>query len=366
MEYVINSAKQLEQLFVQISDEPSVSDIFFAVNDIIYLRVHGSVVPTKYIAPSPEILLEFLKQHSSNQIPDILRHSLDEYPGEMDGAFQLCKNQVMQRFRFNYYKALDARNISQTLRISIRPLKDVIPAPSVLGIPDHVVNHVNAWKQGLILICGKTGQGKSTTLASLLQVRAQHKKEHIITLEQPIEYLLPSSQSIVSQREVGISTRSFANGLRAALRQNPDTILVGEIRDKETAEIALSASESGHLVMGTLHTSNAAQSIERFVNLFPTETQPAVWNVLSTALRMIMCQILVPSVQGKNIAVREILIVTQGISSYIKKQDLQGVRRGIEGGFAEYGMVNWARAAEQLLNEGIIDEKTRQQILNLV
>jgi twitching motility protein PilT len=149
------------------------------------------------------------------------------------------------------------------------------------------------------------------------------------------------------------------------LRQSPDLILVGEIRDRETAEIALSAAESGHLVFGTLHTSNAAQSIERFVNIFPTETQPSVWNVLSSALRAIICQILVRDTEGHRVAVREIMLVNTSISSYIKKQDIQGVRRGIESGFNDYGMVNWARAAEQLMQQGIISEATQKELTAL-
>ena len=215
--------------------------------------------------------------------------------------------------------------------------------------------------QGLILVCGKTGQGKSTTLASLLQHRANKFKEHIVTLEQPIEYILRSTSSSISQRKIGVSSDSFASGLRAALRQSADAILVGEIRDRETAEIALSAAESGHIVFGTLHTSNAAQSIERFVNIFPTETQPAIWNVLSTALRAIICQ---STSQGHRRASRG----CEGdndrhhsISSYIKKQDIQGVRRGMESGFKEYGMVNWGRAAEQLAQQGIIGEQIKKE-----
>ena len=157
----------------------------------------------------------------------------------------------------------------QTVKLALRPLSDKIPATDELLIPKRLVEDMDAMKQGLILVCGKAGQGKSTSLASLLQHRAEKFKHHIVTLEQPIEYILQSGKSSISQREIGVSTDSFSGGLRAALRQAPDLILVGEIRDRETAEIALSAAESGHMVFGTLHTSNAAQSIERFVEYFP-------------------------------------------------------------------------------------------------
>jgi twitching motility protein PilT len=253
----------------------------------------------------------------------------------------------------------------QTVRVSLRPLSDRIPAPEEIGLPTRILAAIDEMKQGLVLVCGKTGQGKSTTLASILQHRANKFKEHIITLEQPIEYVLKGSKSIISQRDVGSSVNTFANGLRAALRQNPDTILVGEIRDYETAAIALSASESGHLVFGTLHTSDAAQSIERFVNMFPSDEQPAVWNVLSTALKAILCQILVKGREGGRIAAREILMTNPSVSSYIKAGDLNGVRRAVESGFNEYGMQNWAKAAEMLYRQGLIDDTQRRNVIAL-
>jgi len=346
----------LGQLF-----EQRVSDIFICASKPICVRLNGEVESTSTISPPEEILIECLNKSGDIQIAAKLS-DVEKHPtGSIDGAIAVNG----KRFRFNFYRVLDTETMRQTVRISLRPLSDRIPSPDDIGLPHRILAAIDEMQQGLVLVCGKTGQGKSTTLASILQHRANKFKEHIITLEQPIEFVLKGAKSIISQRDVGTSVNTFATGLRAALRQNPDTILVGEIRDYETAEIALSASESGHIVFGTLHTSNAAQSIERFVNIFPSDEQTAVWNVLSTALKAIICQILVKSREGGRVAVREILMTNPSVSSYIKAVDLNGVRRALESGFNEYGMQNWSKAAELLYRQGQIDETERKNIVAL-
>lgn len=343
-----------------------VSDIFLTEDKPVGIRKVGEVVRTHYISPGEDVLIDFLNSAGDVKIEGKLSDILQHPAGQIDGAISIPKDEnTMQRFRYNFFRALSHDSLRQLVKISLRPLSDNIPSPEDLLLPDKLIKTIDSFKQGLVLICGKTGQGKSTSLASILKHRADTFKEHMITLEQPVEYILRSDNSIVSQREVGISTDSFANGLRAALRQNPDTILVGEIRDRETAEIALSAAESGHTVFGTLHTSNAAQSIERFINIFPTDAQPSVWNVLSTALKAIVCQILVKDTDGHRVAVREILFVNNSIAAYIKQQDLQGVRRGLESGFHEFGMVNWHKAAEILFKSGLITDQTKKEITAL-
>ena len=344
-----------------------VSDIYITAQKPVEIRKVGEVLGTSHVAPSEDVIADFLNSVGDIKIKGLLSDVTQHPAGQIDGAISLPTGDVdtSQRFRYNFFRVLDPDSKHQTVKLSLRPLSDKIPAPEELLIPQRLVLDIDKMKQGLILVCGKTGQGKSTTLASLLQHRANKFKEHIVTLEQPIEYILRSKSSSISQREIGVSSDSFASGLRAALRQSADAILVGEIRDRETAEIALSAAESGHIVFGTLHTSNAAQSIERFVNIFPTETQPAIWNVLSTALRAIICQVLVRDTEGHRVAVREIMLVNTSISSYIKKQDIQGVRRGMESGFNEFGMVNWGRAAEQLAQQGIIGEQIKKELIAL-
>jgi pilus retraction protein PilT len=346
----------LDQLFQQ-----KVSDIFVCAERPIHVRLHGDVKPTTTCAPAEDVLIELINTSGNvrveGRLSDMQKHPL----GSVDGAITAHGN----RYRFNFYRALDPQTMRQTVRMSLRPLSSRIPAPEEIGLPSRVLKVVDELQQGLVLVCGKTGQGKSTTLASILQHRADQFEEHLITLEQPVEFLLRDGKSIVSQREVGVSVDTFATGLRSALRQNPDTLLVGEIRDHETAEIALSASESGHLVLGTLHTSNAAQSVERFVNLFPTAQQHAVWSVLSATLKAVLCQMLVKDREGSRVAAREILLGNESVASYVKSRDLNGVRRAIESGHAEFGMQNWAKAAELLYREGRIDEARRRNIIAL-
>lgn len=355
--YVVETTEELIAVLKQLV-QSHVSDIFITANKNISIRKVGEVKHTSSKAPGEEVLIEFLNRCGDVQIEGLLTDQKQNPEGQIDGAI----TSDGQRFRYNFFRALDHATMRQTVKISLRPLNDNIPNPADLMIPNRLIDELDRLQQGLVLICGKTGQGKSTSLASILKHRADKFYEHIITLEQPIEYLVRSDRSVVSQREVGVSTVSFASGLRAALRQNPDTILVGEIRDRETAEIALSAAESGHIVFGTLHTSNAVQSVERFINIFPTDQQNQVWNVLSTALKAIVCQILVKNMHGARVAVREILIVNNNVAAYVKNHDLNGVRRAMESGFQDYGMVNWIKAAEQLYRTGEISEDMRKSI----
>ncbi len=356
----IQTPEQLTGVLNQLV-ERKVSDIYICAGKTIHVRSNGEVCPTSIVAPTEETLVTFLNQAGETVIKGRITQ-IEIYPeGSVDGAVTCHK----KRFRFNFYRVLDSESLRQTARISLRPLNDQIPSPEEIQLDARTVQTIDAFKQGLVLVCGKTGQGKSTTLATLLQHRADTFREHIITLEQPIEYVLKNGRSDISQREVGISVSTFACGLRAALRQNPDTILVGEIRDYDTADIALRASESGHIVFGTLHTSNAAQSIERFVNLFPAAEQPGVWNVLSTSLKAILCQILVKGRDGGRVAAREILVTNDSVASYIKQKDLQGVRRAIESGYNDYGMQNWQKAAEILYRQGQIDGEIKKEIVAL-
>ena len=354
----LQNPEQLAAVLNQLL-EHKVSDIYICAGQTIHVRTNGEVRPTSITAPEEAVLVAFLNQASDTAIKGAITSAETCPEGSVDGAIT-CDG---RRYRFNLYRALDGQTLRQTARISLRPLSDHIPAPEEIQLDLRTVQTIEAFRRGLVLVCGKTGQGKSTTLASLLQHRAATFAEHIITLEQPIEYVLRSERSVISQREVGISVSTFAYGLRAALRQNPDCILVGEIRDYETADIALRASESGHVVFGTLHTANAAQSIERLVNMFPAAEQTSAWNVLSTTLKAVICQILVNAREGGRLAAREILLTNDGVASYIRQKDLQGVRRAVESGYSQFGMQNWQKAAELLYRQGMIDDDARKQII---
>jgi len=202
------------------------------------------------------------------------------------------KSQADMRYRVNCFKSMGA------LCAVLRPLRADIKGLHELGLPAERLQEWLTRRSGLILVTGATGSGKSTSLASCLSWISKNLSKHIITVEDPIEYLLESDRSMVSQRQVGVDTESFARGLRAALRQSPDVILVGEIRDYETASTALHACETGHLVVSTLHSANVAETTERLITMFPADERKSALMVLSKQLIGIMCQKLVPSQQG--------------------------------------------------------------------
>ena len=202
---------------------------------------------------------------------------------------------------------------------AIRILNDHIPSFTELGLPAPVKQFVQ-FKQGIVLVTGETGSGKSTTLACLLDMINHTQSKHIITLEDPIEYVYKPDKCIINQREVGADTRSFQNGLNSLLRADPDVILVGEMRNLATIEAALMAAETGHLVFATLHTNSAADTIDRIVDVFPPEQQEQIRTQLSMSLRAVMCQQLLPHMSGRGrVLATEVMIVTPGIRNLIRE-----------------------------------------------
>lgn len=202
---------------------------------------------------------------------------------------------------------------------AIRILNNRIPAFEELGLPGQVKKFTD-FKQGIVLVTGETGAGKSTTLASLLDRINHSQKKHIITLEDPIEYVYTPDQCVINQREIGQDTRSFADGLKAILREDPDVILVGEMRTLNTIETALIAAETGHLVFATLHTNSAADTVDRIVKVFPAEQQPQIRMQLSTCLQAVLCQQLLPHQSGRGrVLATEVMTVTPAIRNLIRE-----------------------------------------------
>ena len=217
--------KSIEQLFAVLAQLVNlrVSDIFITADRPLEIRKVGEVLSTTHIAPTEELIIEFLNATGDIKIEGLLSDYSQNLAGQLDGAISIPTDKpgVVQRFRYNLFRILNPDTMRQTIKVALRPLSDRIPTPDELGISDRLLQNLDAMRQGLVLVCGKTGQGKSTSLASILQHRASKFKEHIVTLEQPIEYIIRSHISSISQREVGISTETFASGLRAALRQAP-------------------------------------------------------------------------------------------------------------------------------------------------
>ena len=256
---------------------------------------------------------------------------------------------ILGRFRVNCYRAM---GVSGAV---LRRVKTEVPTLESLELPS-LLGTLALERQGLILLVGATGAGKSTTVAAMLHHRITRSRGHVVTIEDPVEFLHDSDQSIVSQREVGIDTESYLVGLRNALRQAPDVIFVGELRDPETVAVALHSAETGHLVVSTLHATNATTAIERLLNFFQPEVRTATLLQLSLTLRAVVAQRLVPRVEGKGrAAATEIMLVTPRIQALIRRGELETVRQAIEEGSNE-GLQTFDQALFDLLQRKAIGQ----------
>ena len=222
-----------------------------------------------------------------------------------------------------------------------------------LGLPS-VLSKVGEMRRGLVLITGITGSGKSTTLASLIDLINTRRRDHIITIEDPIEFVFKHKRCVVNQREVGVHTRSFSDGLRSALREDPDVILVGEMRDLETISMAMTAAETGHLVLTSLHTRGAAQSIDRIIDVFPSNQQEQIRVQLADSLEMVVSQVLIPSVDGsRRHLASEVMVSTTAIRQHIRAKKTHQVAIEIETGL-QLGMQSLERSLKALVDAGKI------------
>jgi len=261
---------------------------------------------------------------------------------ELDFAFTLSQS---ARFRVNYY--LQRAAIGAAFRLiptEIKPLAS-------LGIPE-TVSAFAGLPRGLVLVTGPTGSGKSTTLAALIDLVNTTRADHIVTVEDPIEFLHPNKKSLINQREVGADTQSFGNALKHVLRQDPDVILIGELRDLETISVALTAAETGHLVFATLHTQDAGQTIDRVIDVFPPHQQGQVRSQLAATLQGVVCQTLVKKASGSGRAVAtEILVATPAIANLIREGKTYQIRSALQSGRA-HGMHTMDQHLAELVNRG--------------
>ncbi len=303
-----------DKLFQLMADKQA-SDIFISAGAPIHIKIQGHTMPINQQVMEPSMIKRMIYEMMSAE--QIERFERDK---ELNLSFG---RRDLGNFRVNVFWQ---RN---SIGVVVRYIQGDIPSLEALGLPP-VLADVVMEKRGLVLVVGATGSGKSTTLASMIDHRNRNKSGHILTVEDPIEYLFKHRKSVVNQREVGIDTHSWHEALRNAMRQAPDCILIGEIRDRETMQAALAYSQTGHLCLATLHANNAYHALNRIVNFFPLENRPLLYLDLAVALKCIVSQRLVRKPDGKRIPAVEILMNTRHIAELIERGELNGVKEAME------------------------------------
>lgn len=321
------------------SIELGASDIHITINSTPIARVKGS-----FVNLSETVLTKEHTQAMTREIAGEKNFKRIEEDGECDFSVSIESG---ERFRVNAYKQ------KGNFAIAIRTITSHIPDFDTLGLPEVLKNFAEKHK-GLVLVTGPTGSGKSTTLASLINIINENQQRHIITLEDPIEYVHDHKQSLVNQREIGQDTESFNSALRAILRQDPDVILVGEMRDPETISIALTAAETGHLVFSTLHTVGATKTIDRIVDMFPSEQQQQVRTQLSTVCEGVVSQQLIKTIDGrKRVAALEVMVANPAIRNLIRENKTYQIQNIIQTG-SKQGMQSMDQELVNLYRRGLI------------
>lgn len=318
------------------------SDVHLTVGLPPMMRVHGNLVTSDFPVMTPADTLDMLISVLNER-----QRAVFEEVGEYDLSYA---SPTSGRFRVNAFKQRGS------IAMAFRIVGTSVPSPEVLGVPESVVNLYQR-KRGLILVTGPTGSGKSTTLAAIIDKVNSCRDAHIITLEDPIEYLHPHKLSMVNQREIGADTDSYANALRAALREDPDVILVGEMRDFETISVAITAAETGHLVLSTLHTNSAASTVDRVIDVFPPHQQQQIRVQFANVLEAIITQALIPTADGTGrVAAFEVLHANHAIRNLIregKSHQLDSVMQTNR----KMGMMTMDDAIGQLYMAGKIDRE---------
>ena len=328
----------LSQLLAAVMDRGA-SDLHLQVGQAPMLRISGEMTPYE----CPILTPEHTQEITTSILPPNMYERL-EREGGADFAIPFGEN---ARFRVSILKS--KKNYGLVFRLIPSRL---LPMDQI-GLPP-AVQALLTRPRGLILVTGPTGSGKSTTLASMVNWINENRQSHIITIEDPIEYYHPHKKSVVTQREVHVDVTSFSEAIRGALRQDPDVILVGEMRDLETIEAAVTAAETGHLVFGTLHTTGAARTITRIVDAFPANTKEMIRAQLSTSIVAVISQVLMRKTGGGRIAGFEIMVNTPSIANLIRENKIYLIESELQTG-AKYGMIQLDAHLTQLVNSGKID-----------
>ena len=335
-----SSQPTFKQLIME-ANEKGFSDIHLGVGEIPRFRNRGEINATDYPETDKETFMSWLRETLTEEEIKRFQETLD-----FDGATQFD----FARVRINIFDSL--RGYAMVLRLI--PVK--ILSMEQLSLPP-IFREICHYHKGLILVTGPTGSGKSTTMAAMIDYINREMSKHIITIEDPVEFVHQSRKSLVKQREVGMHTRKFDNALKAALREDPDLILVGEMRDRETVNTAMKAAQTGHLVMGTLHTNSAVKTIERILNLFPGEEQDPMRVAISESLVAVISQGLCRTTDGKRAAFHDILINTEAIKDWIKDSKYDEMTELMKQASFD-GMITMNQSLFNLYQEGKITEET--------
>ena len=325
--------------FFKLMHEQGASDLHLSSGQQPALRLYGDIERIKYETLTSDKLRKLLYEITSQE-----KIKVFEETGDVDFGYEIPG---LARYRANYF--MQKNGISAVFR----EIPSEILTAEQLGLPS-VISKLADLPRGLVLVTGPTGSGKSTTLAAIIDQANRIRKDHIITVEDPIEFVHRSQNCIVSHREVGLHTQTFSSALRGALREDPDIILVGELRDLETISLAIEAASTGHLVFGTLHTSSAAKTVDRIIEVFPSTEQAQIRSTLSDGLRAIIAQTLFKRVDKKGrCAAMEILVATPAVRNLIREAKTHQVPSMIQTG-KQYGMQLMDDAIMQLYKKGWI------------
>lgn len=317
--------------------EQKASDLHLVAGSIPALRIGGELVKLNH-----EIIKAKELEQAVNSLIDKKIWERFQRRRELDFSQEFFGN----RFRINLHYQ------EGKIGLSARMVPGDVPKPEALGF-DEIIYKLTHLRDGLILVTGPSGSGKSTTLAIMINIINTERRAHIITIEDPIEYLFKEKQSIIEQRELGHDTKDFASALKYTLRQDPNIIMVGEMRDKETISAALTAAETGHLVLSTLHTTTAAETIERIIDVFPSHQQQQILNQLASTLRAVIGQQLLPKINGGRIAAREIMINNSAVANLIRRNQIGQIYTVIQTSRKD-GMITMNKAIDKLLQKGLV------------
>ncbi len=334
----------MDDLIYTLAQEKGLSDIHFQTDLPIALRIYGEIIKKEDTKISKNQISKFISDHIKN-------HNLENLKKEksIDLAIQIKD----MRFRANIFEGMNGKNIV------LRKIDTQIPNYQEMNFPS-VVDDIIMKRSGLILVTGPTGCGKSTSLAAMINKINESKQANIITIEDPIEYIHQPIKSIISQREIGEHATSFSSALRASLREDPDVILVGELRDLETISLALTAAETGHLVLGTLHTNGAPNTIHRIVDVFPSAQQAQIRSQIATCIKLVMTQRLIKKADDSGrVPAFEIMVSNIAIQNLIRENKIFQIPSVMQTSVAD-GMMQMEKSIEQLLSSGLINYEDAQ------